>query len=175
MAVQSSGNERGSFWHARSVLLRQTGLLRLTEFCHALFCFGCINTNTWSLGFCLRVGFTRLWSSPATWSAGSLTSRLALEHIQTHPGDLSHLEFVVQGRGFCERIEVVSLNMITTSNLFLMNNVFFIFRTSKHNTECFFISFRERKKYYDHFSRRQCLFVQSSNIFTGIDQIGGPS
>ena len=62
-------------------------------------------------------------------------------------------------------IEVVSLNMITTSNLFLMNNVFFIFRTSKHNTGCFFIRFRARKKYYDHFSRRQCLFVQSSNIF----------
>ena len=62
-------------------------------------------------------------------------------------------------------IEVVSLNMITTSNLFLMNNVFFIFRTSKHNTECFFIRFRARKKDYDHFSRGQCLFVQSSNIF----------
>ena len=49
--------------------------------------------------------------------------------------------------------------MINTSNLFLMNNVFFIFRTSKHNTECFFIRFRARKKDYDHFSRGQCLFV----------------
>ena len=52
-------------------------------------------------------------------------------------------------------------------NLFLMNNVFFFFRTRKHNTECFFISFRARKKSYDydpHFSGGQCLFERSSNI-----------
>ena len=44
MAVQSSEDERviSDTQVNRSVLLNQTGLLRLTWFCHALFCFGCI-------------------------------------------------------------------------------------------------------------------------------------
>ena len=62
MTVQSSGDGRvvSDTQVNRSVLLSQTGLLRLTKFCHALFCIGRINTNTLSLGFCLRVGFPHL-------------------------------------------------------------------------------------------------------------------
>ena len=62
MTVQSSGDGRvvSDTQVNRSVLLSQTGLLRLTQFCHALFCIGCINTNTLLLGFFSRVGFTRL-------------------------------------------------------------------------------------------------------------------
>ena len=68
MAGQSSGDGRvvSDTPVNRSVLLSQTELIRLTQFCHALFYIGCINTNTLSLGFFLRVGFTRLWSRLAT-------------------------------------------------------------------------------------------------------------
>ena len=51
MAVQSSGDGRvvSDTPVNRSMLLSQTELLRLTQFCHALFYIGCINTNTLSL------------------------------------------------------------------------------------------------------------------------------
>ena len=79
-------------------------------------------------------------------------------------------------RVFYERIEVVSLNMITTSNLFLMNNnVAFIFRTSKHNTECFFISFRARKSImFTSLEDNVCL-CDHRIFFTEVDPLAGPS
>ena len=47
MTVQSSGDGRvvSDTQVNRSVLLSQTGLLRLTQFCHALFCIGRINKH----------------------------------------------------------------------------------------------------------------------------------
>ena len=79
-------------------------------------------------------------------------------------------------RVFCERIEVVSFNMITTSNLFLMNNnVAFIFCTSKHNTECFFISFRARKSImFTSLEDNVCL-CDNRIFFTEVDPLAGPS
>ena len=78
-------------------------------------------------------------------------------------------------RVFYERIEVISLNMITTSNLFLMNNVSFIFRTSKHNTECFFISFRARKSImFTSLEDNVCL-CDHRIFFIEVDPLAGPS
>ena len=65
--------------------------------------------------------------------------------------------------------------MITTSNLFLMNNVFFIFRTSKHNTECFFIGFRARKSIMITSVEDNVYLCNHQIFFTGINQLGGPT
>ena len=73
--------------------------------------------------------------------------------------------FVVQGERFLRKDRRCKFEHDNHDNLFLMNNVFFIFRTSKHNTERFSISIRARKN-YGHLSRGQCFFfVQLSNIF----------
>ena len=103
-------------------------------------------------------------------------SRLALEHnpgtgLVTRVGrkgfgHLSLLEFVVQGKRFLRKDRSCKFEHDNHDNLFIMNNVSFIFSTSKHNTECFSISFRARKNHYDHLSRGQCLFERiESNIF----------
>ena len=82
-------------------------------------------------------------------------SRLALEHnpgtgLVTRVGrkgfgHLSLLEFVVQGKRFLRKDRSCKFEHDNHDNLFIMNNVSFIFSTSKHNTECFSISFRARK------------------------------
>ena len=72
-------------------------------------------------------------------------------------------------------IEVVSLNMITTSNLFLMNNVSFIFRTSKHNTGCFLFVFAQEKSIMITSLEDNVCLCNHQIFFTGIDQFGRPS
>ena len=95
-------------------------------------------------------------------------SRLTLEHspgtgLVTRVGrkgfgHLSHLEFVVQGERFLRKDRNCKFEHDNHNNLLLMN-IFFIFRTSKHNTDI--LVFVQEKKYYDHFSRIQCLFERS--------------
>ena len=60
-------------------------------------------------------------------------------------GQLSILEFVVQGESSLRKVRSCKFEHDNHDNLFLTNNVSFIFRASKHITECFFISFRARK------------------------------
>ena len=56
-----------------------------------------------------------------------------------------------------------------------MNNVFFIIRTSKHNTECFFISFRARKSImFTSLEDNVCL-CDHRIYFTEVDPLAGPS
>ena len=83
--------------------------------------------------------------------------------------------FVVQGERFLRKDRRCKFEHDNHDNLFLMNNVFFIFRTSKHNTERFSISFRARKNHYGHLSRGQCFFLCNYRIFfTGVDPFAGP-
>ena len=74
--------------------------------------------------------------------------------------------FVVQGERFLRKDRRCKFEHDNHDNPFLMNNVIFIFRTSKHNTERFSISFRARKNNYGHLSRGQCFFCAIIEYFS---------
>ena len=56
-----------------------------------------------------------------------------------------------------------------------MNNVSFIFRTSKHNTERFFISFRARKSIMSTSLEDNVCLYDHRIFFTEVDSLTGPS
>ena len=56
-----------------------------------------------------------------------------------------------------------------------MNNVSFIFRTSKHNTECFFISFHARKNIMFTSLEDNVWLSDHRIFFTEVDPLAGPS
>ena len=56
-----------------------------------------------------------------------------------------------------------------------MNNVIFIFRTSKHNTECFLLVFAQEKSIMIASLEDNVYLCHHQIFFTGIDQFGGPS
>ena len=56
-----------------------------------------------------------------------------------------------------------------------MNNVFFIFLTSKHNTECFSLVFAQEKSELIASLEENICLCNHQIFFTGIDQFSGPS
>ena len=90
-------------------------------------------------------------------------------------GHLSLLEFVVQEESFLRKDRSCKFEHDNHKNHFLMNNVFFIIRTSKHNTECFFISFRARKSImFTSLEDNVCL-CDHRIFFIEVDPLAGPS